>query len=87
MKWKPGFNGGLPQTFVIQYKTNGGDWINTTEIFDNQQEKRNDTLTNLLRGTTYTARIFARNLLGASDVSDQEKFTTLKLDKYKYNYS
>lgn len=78
VNWKPGFNGGLPQTFVIQYKNSDGDWINTTEITDSQQKEMNYTLMQLLPGTTYTAQIFAINPLGTSPVSDQERFTTLE---------
>lgn len=41
----------------------------------------NYTLTQLHSGTTYTARIFAKNLLGQSAIPDQETFTTLKVGK------
>lgn len=63
---------------MIQYKQDGGNWINTTEIIDSQQEEMNYTLSQLLPGSTYTAQIFAKNALGTSPISDQERFTTFQ---------
>lgn len=77
VKWRPGFHGGLRQTFVIQYKKDNGDWIYTPEITDSQQEEINHTLTQLVPGSIYTAQIFAKNIIGTSSLSNQITFTTL----------
>lgn len=76
VKWRPGFNGGLQQTFMIQYKKDNGDWIYTPEIIDSQQEEINYTLTQLVPGSIYTAQMFAKNVMGTSSFSNQITFTT-----------
>ena len=78
LSWKPGFNGGLPQTFIIQYRTDSNVWTNTTAIPDNQAMEMNYTLTQLSPGTMYTAQIFAYNAKGESGTTSLITFSTLK---------
>mgnify|MGYP000113759434 CR=1 FL=1 len=87
LSWKPGFNGGLPQTFIIQYRTDGDVWTNITAIPDNQAAMEMDyTLTQLSPGTMYTAQIIAYNDIGESGKTSVVNFTTIKrngkLNKY-----
>lgn len=78
--WKPGFNGGLQQTFVIQYKIVSDDlWFNVT-VKDSQNSLMNYTLTSLSSGKDYVALLFAYNDIGASNIYGVVTFRTLNLE-------
>ena len=76
VQWTPGFNGGLDQTFIIQYSIGtdrtDGHW---TEVHGG--ETMDNTIENLSPNTVYTVRVYANNTIGMSDISESIQFTTL----------
>ncbi|XP_052804993.1 hemicentin-2-like [Mya arenaria] len=72
--WTPGFDGGLPQTFFVQYR----EVLHSKWMEDKAANDRyNYTLRNLTPGTTYELRLYAENDLGRSHESSLIKVTTL----------
>ncbi|XP_052804103.1 nephrin-like isoform X2 [Mya arenaria] len=76
VQWTRGFNGGLPQTFLLEYKhTTSVSW-STVFIEDNLKPILNHTLYELVSGSSYEARIRSRNSIGASNYSSIIEFQT-----------
>ena len=77
IQWTPGFNGGLKQTFIIQYTTgtDGADeqW---TEVHGGVETTHN-IIENISPNTVYTVRVYANNTIGMSDISESIQFKTL----------
>lgn len=76
LQWKPGFNGGPKQTFIIMYKKSSDQkWINIT-VADTGETSMNYTLSSLVSGSHYTVVIFSRNRIGDSTFSRNTTFST-----------
>lgn len=75
--WMPGFDGGLSQSFIIQYRKLDDHWKNTTRIPDEHTEKINYTVNQLAGDTIYEIQMFAENALGCSNSSSVVTVTTL----------
>lgn len=77
LEWKPGFDGGLPQIFIIEYKrVSDDDWSNVS-ISDSQEPMMQYTLTDLTPDTDYVSLLFAFNDIGASETYGLITFRTL----------
>ncbi|XP_052795061.1 nephrin-like isoform X2 [Mya arenaria] len=76
LTWISGFDGGHPQTFVVQFRD-----ISTViwKKEDVETGHTNHTLFNLKPGTTYEVKVTARNSLGNSASSDTITLTTLSV--------
>ncbi|XP_062576561.1 uncharacterized protein LOC134238449 [Saccostrea cucullata] len=72
IKWIPGFNGGVDQTFVVSYRTNTGLQKNTAQI--NLQSYA--TVTGLRDQTLYLFKVVASNRNG--ETSSEEVHCTTK---------
>ena len=82
--WIRCFHGGFPQTFVIQYSTDGSEWTNASFVeggLSNSIEPLNTTLTGLQPNTQYNVRIYAFNVKGASDETDAIDIKTTQSGK------
>lgn len=72
LHWTPGFHGGKPQTFAVQYKdaelSEDGAWITAPSQFQGTEEDSPQELEvgGLQPGHTYTFRVLARNEYGNS---------------------
>lgn len=67
MLWKAGFNGGIPQTFVLVYrKEDDQDW-DTITLQDTGNSVMNLTIHGLSRNTNYEIQLFAVNSEGSSE--------------------
>lgn len=67
VKFKPGFNGGYPQTFIIEYrKASAAHWTRC-EVYNSDTHYN---IENLEFGTKYQIRIYSFNKLGNSTVID-----------------
>ncbi|XP_064651004.1 neural cell adhesion molecule 2-like isoform X2 [Lineus longissimus] len=67
LKWEPGFNGGHPQNFVVQYD---GKEIETSPSVNTFN------VTGLYPNRTYTFKVLGKNALGRGLVSDPVTVTT-----------
>ncbi|KAH3813779.1 hypothetical protein DPMN_142247 [Dreissena polymorpha] len=62
VEWKPGFNGGEDQTFVIGFKQEAGkNWTYRTE-YENRT-----SIEGLVAGTSYQFKMYAENSVGRSE--------------------
>ena len=71
--WIRCFHGGFPQTFVVQYSTDGSEWTNGSFVeggLSISDEPLNATLIGLKSNTQYYIRVYAFNVKGASDETD-----------------
>lgn len=74
--WKPGDDGGLQQTFVLQYREMPDhDFVNIT-VEDTGELILNSSIASLNPGTDYIAQVYSINTLGVSNVADSILFTT-----------
>ncbi|KAL4229489.1 Immunoglobulin C1-set domain [Mactra antiquata] len=69
LTWKPGSNGGLPQTFHIRYKKSSTTTWNYVNINDTGDHVMNYTITGLTDKTQYDVVIYASNRKGNSKES------------------
>lgn len=75
--WNRGFNGGLPQTFVIQYrKVSENQWSNAT-VQESKSTNMVYTVTGLSSNEDYVATLFAHNEIGQSCIYGVVTFHTL----------
>ncbi|XP_060575522.1 hemicentin-1-like [Ruditapes philippinarum] len=74
--WKPGFHGGLNQTFHVTYKKQSDSSWKEITIPDKGTTRMNVTLFGLEPGTSYVFQMFSRNPEGSSDVTEILTFTT-----------
>lgn len=74
--WKPGFDGGLPQYFIISYNLTLSKWYNETAISHNNENRINKTITELASGSVYHVLIYAENGKGAVRVAHAIIFST-----------
>ncbi|XP_052806549.1 hemicentin-2-like [Mya arenaria] len=67
VEWLPGFDGRLPQTFVVQYRDySSSEWQESANIHVGQSYH---IITNLQPGTTYQIQVYAKNDIGRSNSS------------------
>lgn len=69
MEFKPGFDGGSPQTFIVAVrKKTSGEWRRVTvkKSYDSMQSCY---IQNLEQGTEYEIRVYAFNKIGNSTVT------------------
>ena len=72
LSWTPGYDGGKPQTYVIQYKlTNANSWENVT--FAGSPPYNLEHLKNC---ESYLVQIFAYNVIGLSSSTPAINFMT-----------
>lgn len=65
--WKPGFDGGILQTFILMYRdTEGKDWKKIT-VKDTGKTVVNVTIHGLSRDTSYMIELIAVNSEGSSE--------------------
>ncbi|XP_052804995.1 nephrin-like isoform X2 [Mya arenaria] len=75
IEWTPGFDGGLPQTFHVEYRDVEtsvwrNDMVNTGKI--------SHVIVGLSPNTIYEIRVYSTNDIGRSNVSNAIEVTTLK---------
>lgn len=74
VEFEPGFNGGYPQTFIIEYrKAASGPW--TQLEVDNSHTNYN--IKYLEQGTQYELRMYSFSKLGNSTISDNYSIYTM----------
>ncbi|XP_041373842.1 hemicentin-1-like isoform X2 [Gigantopelta aegis] len=77
--WTEEFNGGLPQTFLIQYQADEMlEWKNTTKIFKETGLKKNHgaSISNLQPRTRYLVRVLAYNREGYKGFTPEQEVLT-----------
>ena len=76
INWAKGANRNEPpiDTFTVQYQSGGGSWIN---VAYDSSTPLSSTIRNLTNGTTYSFRVAANNLAGASSYSNVVQETPL----------
>lgn len=74
--WEPGFDRGLPQSFIISYNLTASKWYNETAIRHNKEHRMNSTITELASGSEYHVLIYAQNEKGAVRVPNAIVFNT-----------
>ena len=66
--WRPGFDGGSPQTFTIQYNGNGRTWTINMIASHNPYQVITERVTEGIQpDTSYTFTTWAANVYGTSD--------------------
>jgi hypothetical protein len=76
LSWRPGFNGGFQQTFVIIYKMiHELVWLNKS-IKDSGDINMNYTLNDLSSLQEYEIEMLARNIEGSSFRTNRLRFKT-----------
>jgi hypothetical protein len=80
LRWMPGFDGGLPQSFRLRFKTSKeGDPFVYSDVFPSNTTSF--TISSLSPSTEYTFHVMAYNFLGESEyTSDNVKAETLKAE-------
>ncbi|XP_053388701.1 nephrin-like, partial [Mercenaria mercenaria] len=76
LKWMPGSNGGLPQSFILLYKRITELQRQNISIRDAGTKEMNYTLSGLFSMTEYQVKMFARNEKGDSTYTESLQFTT-----------
>ncbi|KAL4240005.1 hypothetical protein ACF0H5_000800 [Mactra antiquata] len=69
LEWKPGYNGGTPQTFHIKYKTSSSNMWSYVNIDDTGEDIMQYTLTGLSEKTHFDIVVYASNKMGTSTES------------------
>lgn len=70
--WEPGFDGGLPQSFIISYANSVSQvFVNLTELDDSDKQIINFTLNGLESGVIYHIWLYAGNELGSERISNK----------------
>ncbi|XP_060085332.1 synaptogenesis protein syg-2-like, partial [Ylistrum balloti] len=67
IQWKPRFNGGAEQWFIIGYKTDISKDFDDHEIPDSQKEIQSYQITRLSASTIYFIHMYSENAFGRSD--------------------
>lgn len=68
VSWSPGFNGGDPQTFFIEYKQEAGEmWTRSGPIIDDMKTRISNFLNKMTPNTRYLIRMSSRNKIGESN--------------------
>jgi hypothetical protein len=75
VEWIPGYNGGHEQTFNIQYRIIDESKIWTTREIP-KHNRQSYTLLELQSDTWYELRMFAKNELNKSSVTDIQSIST-----------
>ncbi|KAJ8316522.1 hypothetical protein KUTeg_005929 [Tegillarca granosa] len=79
VSWKPGFNGGSEQMFVIQYRQSSeNNFTNWTNKLQDQRINITENVKGLTNGVEYAFRVVAVNSYGETS-SDKYSCTTAKL--------
>lgn len=87
---RPGFDGGLPQTFVIEVRPKFGSAGGQNLIIEHTSDISDFIVTGLTPATLYVAQISAVNAKGRSDQVRMEVMTKdrpINLSDIKYSYS
>lgn len=71
VSWIPGFNGGYPQTFYVQYRRIDDTNWETHNVSNGKQNTTTTLVSNLEPGTEYFIRMFARNEINGSNYTRQ----------------
>ncbi|XP_060558738.1 protein turtle-like [Ruditapes philippinarum] len=71
VQWRPGFDSGSGQTFVLRFKKNSEMFWTDIEIPDNGEKIMNYTVTSLTSGTHYDFVLYARNKFGNSSQTNE----------------
>lgn len=79
VQWRDMFNGGLPQSIVIQYRRRDVQYWNTIPVSDPMTHTR--SIDGLTPGTEYFIRMYSKNIKGASNMTDEK---LIKTGKYHY---
>ncbi|XP_041372569.1 hemicentin-1-like [Gigantopelta aegis] len=77
--WIEEFNGGLPQTFLVEYRADGTlDWTNITKIFKEAGLKKNHgaSISNLQPKTRYLVRVLSYNKQGHKGFTQEQEVLT-----------
>ncbi|KAL4239930.1 hypothetical protein ACF0H5_000727 [Mactra antiquata] len=69
LEWKPGYNGGLPQTFHIIYVLRSSSTLHYANIDDTGEDVIEYTLTGLSEEAQYELVIYASNKIGSTSKS------------------
>ncbi|XP_053373249.1 nephrin-like isoform X3 [Mercenaria mercenaria] len=76
LQWKPGFDNGPDQTFILRYKKVSDDDWTSVSLPDAGEEVMNYTITMLSSGTEYEVILHATNALGISSETETLRITT-----------
>ena len=79
LAWTEEFNGGLPQTFVVQYRVDTeSQWTNLTKQFKETGLKtvHGSSVSDLQPKTRYFVRVFAYNRQGHKGFTPQQEVLT-----------
>ncbi|VDI72571.1 Hypothetical predicted protein [Mytilus galloprovincialis] len=79
VEWRERFNGGFPQSIVIQYRRRDVQYWNTIPVSD--PGMHTDSIDGLTPGTEYFIRMYSKNTKGASNMTDEKLIRT---GKYHY---
>lgn len=78
VSWSPGFNGGEPQTFFIEYKQEAAEmWTQSGPIIDDMKVRISNFLYNMSPKRRYFVRMFSRNKIGESNKTHVTTVITL----------
>ncbi|KAL4230106.1 hypothetical protein ACF0H5_010491 [Mactra antiquata] len=69
LEWKPGYDGGTPQTFHIKYKTSSSNTWSYVNIDDTGEDVMQYILTGLSEKTHFDIVVYASNKMGTSTES------------------
>jgi hypothetical protein len=74
--WTPGFNGGFPQTFILQYIYSQEDKWHSVQVQDTNEQTMSYMLTGLLSSKVYNITMFSMNEKGNSPYTQNLQITT-----------
>ncbi|XP_052079064.1 uncharacterized protein LOC127717466 [Mytilus californianus] len=79
VSWCPGYNGGDPQTFFIEYQQKAGEmWTRSGPIIENMKVRMSNVLYNMSPKRRYFVRMFSRNEIGESEKTAVTPVMTLE---------
>ncbi|XP_076088491.1 nephrin-like [Mytilus galloprovincialis] len=83
VSWCPGYNGGFPQTFFVEYKAEDEEvWIRSGPVTGNFEIRMSEIMYDIIPNTRYYVRVLSKNKIGESNTTT---VITLGLSNNKYD--